>query len=120
MNASRRWIRFSSLLIVGLLASCSTFSSKKPRVEPAPLTNFKPSLTVRTLWRADLGRAGFVDIRGAQSLRKHLAHGRLDAPGGLVFVERIAQHHRRRQDSRQRIGQSLARDIRGGAMDRFV
>jgi len=58
MNASRRWMPFSSLLMVTLLASCSMFSSKKPRVEPAALVNFKPSLTVRALWRADLGRAG--------------------------------------------------------------
>lgn len=58
MNAFRRALRFSSLLLVVLLASCSMFSSKKPRVEPAPLVDFKPSLTVRTLWRVDLGRPG--------------------------------------------------------------
>jgi len=51
-------VRLACLLLVTTLASCSMFSSKKPRVEPAPLVNFKPSLTVRMRWQADLGRAG--------------------------------------------------------------
>ncbi|MFM7658223.1 MAG: outer membrane protein assembly factor BamB [Burkholderiaceae bacterium] len=58
MNTLQRGVRLACLLLVTTLASCSMFSSKKPRVEPAPLVNFKPSLTVRTLWQADLGRAG--------------------------------------------------------------
>lgn len=58
MNTLQRGARLACLLLVTTLASCSMFSSKKPRVEPAPLVNFKPSLTVRTLWQADLGRAG--------------------------------------------------------------
>ena len=58
MNTLQRAMRLGCLLLVTTLASCSMFSSKKPRVEPAPLVNFKPSLTVRTLWQADLGRAG--------------------------------------------------------------
>jgi len=58
MNTLQRGVRLACLLLVTTLASCSMFSSKKPRVEPAPLVNFKPSLTVRMLWQADLGRAG--------------------------------------------------------------
>lgn len=58
MNTLQRGVRLACLLLVTTLASCSMFSSKKPRIEPAPLVNFKPSLTVRTLWQADLGRAG--------------------------------------------------------------
>jgi outer membrane protein assembly factor BamB len=58
MNTLQRGVRLACLLLVTTLASCSMFSSKKPRIEPAPLVNFKPSLTVRTLWQADLGLAG--------------------------------------------------------------
>jgi len=58
MNTLQRGVRLACLLLVTTLASCSMFSSKKPRIEPAPLVDFKPSLTVRTLWQADLGRAG--------------------------------------------------------------
>ena len=58
MNTLQRGVRLACLLLLTTLASCSMFSSKKPRIEPAPLVNFKPSLTVRTLWQADLGRAG--------------------------------------------------------------
>ena len=41
----------------------------------------------------------------------------------LRFVdaaERIAQAHREGEDARDRIGQALARDVRGGAVDRLV
>lgn len=58
MNTLQHGMRLAFLLLVTTLASCSMFSSKKPRIEPAPLVNFKPTLTVRTLWQADLGRAG--------------------------------------------------------------
>ncbi|MFM8463934.1 MAG: outer membrane protein assembly factor BamB, partial [Burkholderiaceae bacterium] len=58
MNSSLRWLRLASLVLVVVLASCSMFSGKKARIEPAPLVEFKPSLTVRTLWRADIGAAG--------------------------------------------------------------
>ncbi|MFM8247281.1 MAG: outer membrane protein assembly factor BamB, partial [Burkholderiaceae bacterium] len=58
MNTLQRGVRLACLLLVTTLASCSMFSSKKPRGEPAPLVNCKSPLTVRTLWQADLGRAG--------------------------------------------------------------
>src|SRR5471030_772883 len=57
---------------------------------------------------ADLGGAGFVDVGRAQALRQHLLDGVLDTVGLLGFVEREAQHHRGRQDRRQRIGDALA------------
>ncbi|MEY2825174.1 MAG: outer membrane protein assembly factor BamB [Pseudomonadota bacterium] len=58
MNSSLRLLRLASLLLLGALASCSMFSGKKARIEPAALVDFKPSLTVRTLWRAEVGAAG--------------------------------------------------------------
>ncbi len=58
MNSSLRLLRLASVLLLGALASCSMFSGKKARIEPAALVDFKPSLTVRTLWRAEVGAAG--------------------------------------------------------------
>lgn len=53
--------RVGVLLLVSLLAGCASlnpFSSKKPRNEPAPLVSFKPSMTVRTVWTASIGKSG--------------------------------------------------------------
>ncbi|MBK4734461.1 outer membrane protein assembly factor BamB [Noviherbaspirillum pedocola] len=47
-----------------VLGGCSTlqsinpFSSKVPRNPPAPLVDFKPQMTVRTAWTANIGKAG--------------------------------------------------------------
>ena len=51
-------LRAGAVLSLALLAGCSMFSSKKPRLEPAPLLSFKPSMVVRTLWTADVGKSG--------------------------------------------------------------
>ena len=53
-------------------------------------------------------------------MRQHRFHCGFDAVGGGVLVKGVAQHHRHRQDGGQRIGQALAGDVRGGAMNRFV
>lgn len=58
MNLTKKPLRAGVVLSLALLAGCSMFSSKKPRVEPAPLMNFKPSMAVRTLWTADVGKSG--------------------------------------------------------------
>lgn len=49
-------LRTGAVLSLALLAGCSMFSGKKPRVEPASLVSFKPSMSVRTLWTAELGK----------------------------------------------------------------
>ena len=65
-------------------------------------------------------RARLVDIRRAQALWQHLLHRGLDPVRPLVLVERVAQHHGRRQDRRQRIREILAGDIGRRAVDRLV
>ena len=40
-----------------------------------------------------------------------LRHRALDALGRFGLVERVAQHHRRREDRRQRVGQALPGDV---------
>ena len=76
MNTGLRGLRFASVLLVTLLTACSMFSSKKPRIEPAPLVNFKPLLAVRTLWRAELGSAA------SPFLAPVFADGKVYAAGG--------------------------------------
>ena len=58
MGVMTNTLRTGALLSLALLAGCSMFSSKKPRVEPAPLVSFKPSMNVRTVWTAEVGKAG--------------------------------------------------------------
>jgi outer membrane protein assembly factor BamB len=50
--------RTIAVLSLAMLAGCSMFTSKKPRLEPAPLLSFKPSMVVRTLWTANVGKSG--------------------------------------------------------------
>lgn len=71
------------LLVAGLgviLAGCSTLSSlnpfsssEAPRDPPAPLVQFEPSMTVRTLWSASVGAAADSALKPA-------------AAGGSVFA----------------------------------
>jgi len=58
MNLTKSTLRTVAVLSLVLLAGCSLFSSKKPRVEKAPLLSFKPSMSVRTLWTATVGKSG--------------------------------------------------------------
>ncbi len=63
-RAAQRTLTLATLVSLGLLAGCSSissmnpFSSKKPRNEPAPLVQFKPSMATRTLWTAEIGKSG--------------------------------------------------------------
>lgn len=57
--------KISCLAGIALITGCSTLSSlnpfaskKAPRNPPAPLVEFKPSMSVRTLWSAPIGSAG--------------------------------------------------------------
>lgn len=56
MTFRMNMLRTSAVLSLALLAGCSILSGKKPRIEPASLVSFKPSMSVRTLWTADLGK----------------------------------------------------------------
>lgn len=58
MTITMNTLRTGAVLSLALLAGCSMFSSKKPRIEPAALVSFKPSMVVRTLWTADIGKSG--------------------------------------------------------------
>jgi hypothetical protein len=61
---------------------------------------------------ADALTAGFPDVPGAQAALQHFLDGLLDPRGLLGAVKRIAQHHRRRQDRCERIGDARARNVR--------
>jgi len=57
----RRAARCASLLAAGLaLVGCSMFSHDDDRYEPASLTEYPPGLSVRTLWKADVGSGGGI------------------------------------------------------------
>ena len=58
MTFTKNTLRAGAVLSLALLAGCSMFSSKKPRVEPAPLQSFKQTMAVRTLWTAEVGKSG--------------------------------------------------------------
>ncbi len=45
-------------------------------------------------------------------------HRLLDAPGGVALAD-VLQHHRRRTQQRDRVGQPFAGDVRGAAVDRL-
>lgn len=57
MTFRTNMLRTGAVLALALLAGCSMFSGKKSRLEPASLQSFKPSMSVRTLWTADVGKA---------------------------------------------------------------
>lgn len=58
----RRLLRFSRVVVVGLMAvtlsACGLFSQPDPRFDPAPLTEYAPSLAVSALWTASIGSGG--------------------------------------------------------------
>ena len=60
------------------------------------------------------------DVGRAIAFGERRAHRALDRVGKVAALERIAQHHRRRQDRRQRIGDVLARDVGRRAVHRLV
>ncbi len=61
MQASVKSLRVGAVLLLALLAGCSSlnvFSGKKARNQPAPLATFTPAMTARTLWTASVGKSG--------------------------------------------------------------
>lgn len=56
------YTRFLRLALVGLitagLSACGLFSDPDPRYEPAPLTEYSPSLSVGARWSASVGSGG--------------------------------------------------------------
>ncbi len=52
--------RIGVVLLTAMLAGCSSLNpfSAKPRNQPAPLVDFKPSMATRTLWTASIGSSG--------------------------------------------------------------
>ena len=60
MQASVKSLRVGAVLLLALLAGCSSlnpFSGKKARNQPAPLATFTPTMKARTLWTASVGKS---------------------------------------------------------------
>lgn len=75
--------RMAAVLAVSLLAGCSLFSGKKVRNEPAPLASFKPSMTTRVVWSAEVGKSGDYFLAPAVADGKVYAAG---SDGTLVAL----------------------------------
>ena len=58
MHVSIRWILITGLVLLAGCSSLNPFSRKAPRNEPAPLVQFTPSMTTRTVWTARVGKSG--------------------------------------------------------------
>ena len=61
-----------------------------------------------------------MDVGGTPARLQDARYGALNALGRFRLTERIAQHHGRGKNGRERIGDALARDIGRGAVDRLV
>ena len=59
-------------------------------------------------------------VRGAEALFKHLAHGGLDGRCFGFEAAGVAQDQRAGENCAERIGQALAGDVGRGAVDRLV
>ncbi len=56
------------LLVISMLGGCGWFGGKKtPTRVPAELAEFKPNLSVRTLWQAQVGSSGRFALQPAHS-----------------------------------------------------
>lgn len=76
-NFVKPW-RAAGLLLALLLAGCSSlnpFSGGKSRNAPAALVDFKPTMTTRTLWTADVGKSSDYFLRPAVAQGKVYAAG---------------------------------------------
>ena len=58
MHVSIRWILITGLVLLAGCSSLNPFSRKAPRNEPAPLVQFTPSMTTRTVWAGRVGKSG--------------------------------------------------------------
>ena len=68
------------------------------------------------LHRADFGRTSTVNIRRPQALRQNGFDGGFYAICRCRLVQGEAQHHRRAQNRRQRVGDAFAGDVWGAAV----
>lgn len=78
MQVSVNSLRVVAVLMVALLAGCSAlnpFSGSKTRNVPAPLVSFTPTMTVRTLWTAGVGKSGDYFLMPAVAADKVFAAG---------------------------------------------
>ncbi|PUA20773.1 outer membrane protein assembly factor BamB [Glaciimonas sp. PCH181] len=57
MQKVRTAVKFACIGAALMLSGCSLFSRKAPSNPPAALVEFKPSVTVRTVWTASVGKA---------------------------------------------------------------
>ena len=78
--------RIALLAAAVLLAGCSSLNpfASKPKNSPAPLAGFTPSMAVRVVWSASVGKAG------SQSFRPALSEGRLftaNESGELMSID---------------------------------
>src|SRR5204863_2079631 len=60
------------------------------------------------------------NIRGAIPLGEYFLHRDFNTGRDPFLIEAVPEHHRRRQDCRQRIGEVLPRDVRRRSMNRLV
>lgn len=59
MRSSMRLLRAAALCLMTVsLAGCGLFSESDARFDPAPLTQYAPSLAVATAWSASIGSSG--------------------------------------------------------------
>ncbi len=94
MHASVKPPRIVAALLVALLAvslsgceSLNPFSGSKSRNLPAPLVNFTPAMTTRTLWTASVGKSGDFFLMPAVAAGKVYAAG---ADGELAAVDAVS------------------------------
>src|SRR3546814_657891 len=88
---SRRVLR-STVLALGVvvLAGCSMFSSKNPRYDPQPLTEYAAGVSASTAWSVSIGSGGgygFVPVVVGDSVYAAAPNGRvskLDLASGRV------------------------------------
>src|SRR5476649_1749340 len=70
--------------------------------------------------RTDFSATGRPDVAGAQALVQNQTDGLLDRIGCILQIEAVTQHHRHRQNGRQRVGNAFASDVRRRTVARLV
>ena len=104
------------------------YSTEKPQTAKYAMREFSASIVASAMrWPISFGAAGAGAFGGRQADRRCACpvlstgfDGGLDALGFGVKLGGVAQQHGRRTDGADGIGNSLARDVRRGAVDRLV
>src|SRR5471032_1606672 len=107
---------------------CTRTDPTIPRQPTIPTLNMAISLWtlergqngLAHLLRAHLLRARLDDVGGAITLLQYFLHRSLDPVCRGQLLQRVTQHHGRRQDRGERVRDVLSRDIGRRAMDRLV